>query len=125
VQLSGGGGFEFSCARRDGRCGVRVGRVEGFGSEQRMGEVVELFAVFHEELGDFGVGVVDDPAHFLVDQPLRLWGGLACAGEQGPSVGGQNREGAEFSLIPQRATIERAIWVSCWRSDSAPVVTSP
>ena len=25
-----------------------------------------------------------------------------------------------FSLMPQRPTIWRAIWVSCWKSDSAP-----
>ena len=30
-----------------------------------------------------------------------------------------------FSLMPQRCTIPRAIWVTCWMSDSAPVVMSP
>jgi hypothetical protein len=29
------------------------------------------------------------------------------------------------SLMPQRPTIWRAICVSCWKSDSAPVVRSP
>ena len=29
------------------------------------------------------------------------------------------------SLIPQRSTIPRAIRVTCWISDSAPVVASP
>ena len=30
-----------------------------------------------------------------------------------------------FSLIPQRSTIPRARRVTCWMSDSAPVVASP
>jgi len=33
--------------------------------------------------------------------------------------------GPSLSLIPQRPTIWRAIWVSCWMSDSAPVVIVP
>jgi hypothetical protein len=33
-------------------------------------EVVELFSVFCQQLGGFGVCVVDDSVHFLIDQPL-------------------------------------------------------
>ena len=32
--------------------------------------------------------------------------------------------GPMTSLIPQRPTMPRAIWVICWMSDSAPVVSS-
>jgi hypothetical protein len=41
-----------------------------------------------------------------------------------PSLGSTDT-GPTLSLIPHRPTIERAIWVSCWMSDSAPVVISP
>ena len=33
--------------------------------------------------------------------------------------------GPTTSLIPQRVTMPRAMFVSCWMSDSAPVVVSP
>ena len=41
-----------------------------------------------------------------------------------PSLG-RSVTGPSLSLIPQRPTIWRAIWVSCCRSDSAPVVIFP
>ena len=41
-----------------------------------------------------------------------------------PSCGATVRK-PTFSLIPQRCTIPRAMRVTCWMSDSAPVVDSP
>ena len=41
-----------------------------------------------------------------------------------PSLG-STETGPILSLMPHRPTIWRAIWVSCWMSDSAPVVIRP
>ena len=68
--------------------GVGVGGVEGFGCEECVDEVFELFAVFCEQLGDFGVGVVDDPAYFLVDQPLGGQGDSPAPLSSGTGAGG-------------------------------------
>ena len=47
-------------------------------------------------------------------------------GRSGPfSSCGRTAIGPIASLIPQRPTIPRAIDVSCWMSDSAPVVIVP
>ncbi len=47
-------------------------------------------------------------------------------GKSGPSLGpGSTETGPIFSDMPQRPTIWRAMFVTCSRSDSAPVVTSP
>jgi hypothetical protein len=37
-----------------------------------MAEVVELVAVLCKQLGDLLMGVIDDPVHLFVDQPLSL-----------------------------------------------------
>ena len=67
---------------------------------------------------------LDDPPHLLVDQPLGRLRGLArrrAGTARIPSVG-ITAIGPIAWLIPQRPTIWRAIRVSCWMSDSAPVV---
>ena len=66
----------------DARRGVRIVLVERLVLEQRCGEPVELRAVLGEQFDDFLVGVVDDPAHLLVDQLLCARRDLGRAGEQ-------------------------------------------
>src|SRR5215470_16841391 len=63
---SGDRGFELGRAHGDAGGRVGVGRVECFGFEKRMGEFVDLLAVVGQQRRDFGVGLVDDPLHFLV-----------------------------------------------------------
>src|ERR1700677_787558 len=62
--------------------GVGVGCVERLGLEQCLGEVLELVAVFFEQVCDLVVGCVDERAYLLVDGALGLLGCLAGAGEE-------------------------------------------
>ena len=51
--------------------------------------------------------------------------GAVDAGNSGRLAGGSTVTGPILSDMPQRPTICRAMVVTCSRSDSAPVVTSP
>ena len=86
-----------------------------------------LRAVLRQQRGDLVVRLVDDAAHLVVDQLLRSRRDLGRAGQQRAARRRRaaRRAGRSSSLMPQRPTIWRAICVSCWMSDSAPVVGSP
>jgi hypothetical protein len=70
------------------------------------------------------LGVVDDAPHLLVDQVLRVLGDLVDAGQERAAhapVGHRDRaDRVAHAPAPDHA---RAICVSCWMSDSAPVVS--
>ena len=60
--------------------------------------------------------------HSIVFAPSLIY----APGRSGPfGSEGRTATGPIASLMPQRPTIRRAISVSCWMSDSAPVVISP
>ena len=80
-----------------------------------------------EQLAHLVVRLVDDAAHLGVHQ---LLGGLGRPRRR-PAAAARRRRAARrpgsrpSSLMPQRPTMPRAIPVTCWMSDSAPVVSSP
>ena len=111
---------------RDLGRGVGGVLVERLRAQQRVGQRLELAAVLVEQPRDLAVGLLDDPPHLLVDEALGQLGRLAGAGQQRALLlRGSTAIGPIASLIPQRPTMPRAIWVSCWMSDSAPVVIVP
>ena len=69
--------------------------------------------------------LVDDPPHLVVDELLRFRSRPRRAGQERSRPPGMTAIGPIVGLIPQRPTICRAIPVSCWMSDSAPVLISP
>ena len=101
--------------------------VERLGLQERGGERDQLVAVRGEQAGRFALALLDDAPHLGVDQlGGRLAVGLAWkAGESPSSCAATKLIGPSFSLIPQRSTIWRAISVTCRRSFSPPVVTTP
>ena len=111
----------------DARGLVGLVLVERLVLEQGARERLEAVALALEQRDRLLLGLVDDLAHLLVDQPLRVLGGLrdarAAAGPR--SSDGETATAPIASLIPQRPTMLRAMRVSCWMSDSAPVVVSP
>ena len=114
-------------SRDAGGC-VRLVLVERLVLEQRAGERVELAAVLASAARTTSlVRLVDDPPHLVVDQLLRVrrdLGDTRGAAARAPSRA-ITASGPIASLMPQRPTIWRAISVSCWMSDSAPVLMSP
>ena len=64
--------LEFRCAHRHTGGGVGLGRVQSLSLEQRLGEAVELVAVFGQQLRDCPVRLLDNPLHLFVDEPLGL-----------------------------------------------------
>ena len=80
-----------------------------------------------QQLGDLGVGGLDDPPDLLVDQPLGRLGGLATrrAAAVPSRPPGAPRSARSPGSCPSGRPCARAIRVSCWMSDSAPVVRSP
>ena len=94
--------------------------------EQRLASESSLARFSRSSVEHLGVRLVDDAAHLLVDEPLRVRRDLGCAGQEGPAPSrGTTATGPIAGLMPQRPTIWRAISVSCWMSDSAPVLVSP
>ncbi len=73
--------------------GVGVVLVERFGFHQRRGQAVQVRAVLGEELDHLLVGVVDQVARLLVEESLRLVGGLARAGQEGSLTLGRQQGG--------------------------------
>jgi hypothetical protein len=87
---------------------------------------LEFVAVVVEQRGGGGVCFVDDAADLGIDELLGLLGGWGGPGKNAVcSSMGRTAIGPIAALMPQRPTIWRASWVSCWMSDSAPVVISP
>ena len=105
------------------RDGVGVVLVERLVLEQRGGERVELAAVLRSSATTSLVRLVDDAAHLVVDELAACAGETSAApGRNGPAPSrGSTATGPIAELMPQRPTIWRAISVSCWMSDSAPV----
>ena len=105
--------------------GVGLVLVERLVLEQRLRQRIELRSVLAQQRDDFFVGLFHDAPDFGVDELLRVLRDLGGTGQDGPRPSvGMTVSGPTALLMPQRPTIWRAISVSCWMSDSAPVVTS-
>ena len=89
-------------------------------------ERVKAAAFALEQPDDLYFGLLDDSPRLFVDAFQRRGRGGRQPGSRKPSCGPSAiASGPSSSLMPQRATIPRAIIVRFWMSDSAPVVVSP
>ena len=81
---------------------VRGILVERLVLEQRGGERVQARPLGLQQLGDTCVGLLDDPPHLLVDQPLGLLADLRGAGEERAAlaVAGDQRQRPEVGRHP-------------------------
>ena len=104
---------------------VRLVLVQRLVLEQGARERLEALALALEQRDRLLLGLVDDLADLLVDQPLGVLGRLREPGSSGPRARTVRRRPRRSRRSSPAPTMLRAIRVSCWMSDSAPVVVSP